>query len=487
MKILRILLPLIVLGGAGTLAWWIVHTKPEPRQRNFNPGATQVEVYELTPGSYQVELETQGTVKARTESTLVSEVRGRILEIGPNFQDGAFFEEGEVLLRIDPRDYETELVVAESNLSQMQLALAEEQARVDQAVQDWKRLNLDEEPSELVLRGPQLRRAQANVSSAEARLESAKRDLEKTEIKAPYAGRILTKIVDVGQFVSPGNQLAKIYAVDFAEVRLPLTETQLTFLGLPEIYRGERPTFQDGPNVTLSSTVADKTHEWLGRIVRAEGSFDTRTRQLFVIAQVRNPYGRSDNGRPPLKMGSFVKAKIRGATLHDVYVVPRRLLRENSFVLTVDDQHLLRRKTINVVWQNDHSIVVDKGLEHGDKIVLTDVPFALEALPVEATELDKLPFEIEKVDVQELVARRAAAPPAGGGGGAGGFLGQIMAAIPADKPLPADLKAKVDSVMASGDRSQMRPLMQELRGWAEKEGIELPAGGGGGGGGRPRG
>ncbi len=105
----------------------------------------------------------------------------------------------------------------------MQLALAEEQARVDQAVQDWKRLNLDEEPSELVLRGPQLRRAQANVSSAEARLESAKRDLEKTEIKAPYAGRILTKIVDVGQFVSPGNQLAKIYAVDFAEVRLPLT------------------------------------------------------------------------------------------------------------------------------------------------------------------------------------------------------------------------------------------------------------------------
>lgn len=480
-KLLRILLPVIVLGGCGFLAWWIVHTKPEPRQRNFNPGATQVEVFELTPGSYQVELETQGTVKARTESTLVSEVRGRILEIGANFQDGAFFEEGEILLTIDPRDYETELIVAEANLSQMQLALAEEQARVDQAVQDWKRLNLSEEPSDLVLRAPQLKRAQANVSSAEARLESAKRNLEKTEIKAPYAGRILTKIVDVGQFVSPGNQLAKIYAVDFAEVRLPLTETQLTFLGLPEIYRGERPTFQDGPNVTLSSTVADKTHEWLGRIVRAEGSFDTRTRQLFVIAQVRNPYGRSENNRPPLKMGSFVKAKIRGATLEGVYVVPRRLLRENSFVLTVDDQHLLRRKIVNVVWQNDRSIVVDKGLEHGDKIVLTDVPFALEALPVEATELDKLPFEVEKVDVQEIVARRAAAAPAGGGGG---FLGQVMAAIPADKPLPADLKAKVDSVMVSGDRTQMRPIMQELRTWAENNGVQLPEGGGRGG---PRG
>jgi multidrug efflux system membrane fusion protein len=477
MKILRILLPLLVLGVCGTLAWYIISTKPEPRQRNFSPGATQVEVFVLKPGSYQVELETQGTVRARTESTLIPEVRGRILEIGANFREGAFFEEGDVLMRIDPRDYQTELIVAEANLSQMELALSEEQARSDQAYQDWKRLNLGEEPGDLVLRTPQLKRAKANVSSAEARLETAERNLGKTEIKAPYAGRILTKSVDVGQIVSQGNQMAKIYAVDFAEVRLPLTETQLTFLDLPEIYRGEQPDIRDGPNVTLSSNVADKTHEWEGRITRAEGSFDVRTRQLFIIAQVRNPYGRTQNERPPLKVGSFVKAKIRGAVLENVFVVPRRLLRENSFLLTVDENDTLRRKTVNIVWQNDSSIIVDGGLEPGDRICLTDVPFALEALPVAVTELDKLPFEVEKVDVEAVVARRAAAAPAGGGGG--GFLGQIMAAIPADKPLPAELKAKLEAISKSGDRSKMRPLMTELRTWAEKEGIELPAGGGG--------
>ena len=223
----------------------------------------------------------------------------------------------------------------------------------------------------------------------------------------------------------------------------------------------------------------------MGRITRAEGSFDTRTRQLFIIAQVRNPYGRTADDRPPLKVGSFVRAKIRGAVLENVFVVPRRLLRENAFLLTVDDQNLLRRKTVDIVWQNDRSIVVKAGLEPGDRVCLTDVPFALEALPVEPTELDELPFEVEKVDVEEIVARRAAAPPSGGGGG--GFLGQIIAAIPADKPLPAELKAKVDAVTASGDRSQMRPLMQELRAWAEGQGIELPAGGGGGRGGPPRG
>lgn len=485
-KILRVLLPLVILGVAGFIAYYILLTKPEPRQRNFTPGATQVEVYKLQPTSYQVELSTQGTVRARTESTLIPEVRGRILEIGATFREGAFFEEGDVLLRIDPRDYQTELIVAEANLSQMQLALAEEQARSDQAYQDWKRLNLDEEPSDLVLRGPQLKRAKANVESAKARLENAQRNLERTEIKAPFAGRILSKNVDVGQYISPGNQLARIYAVDFAEIRLPLTETQLTFLDLPEIYRGEQPTFRDGPNVELTSTVAGTTHTWSGRIVRAEGSFDVRTRQLFVIAQVRNPYGLTVEGRPPLKVGSFVQAKIRGSVLENVFVVPRRLLRENTFVLVADEEDKLRRKELGIVWQDDNAIVATEGLTAGDRVVLTDVPFALEALPVEATEVEKLPFEVEKVDVQEIIARRPA--PAAGGGGPGGFLNTIMAAIPSDKQIPAELKAKIEAVTTGGDRSQMRPVMQELRTWAESEGIELPAGGrggpGGGGGGR---
>tara|TARA_B100001123_G_scaffold285880_2_gene318671 strand:+ start:8205 stop:9644 length:1440 start_codon:yes stop_codon:yes gene_type:complete len=478
MKVLRILLPLVILGGAGSLAYWILATKPEPRQRNFNPGATQVEVFSLQPSRYQVELETQGTVRARTESTLIPEVRGRILEIGRNFRDGSFFEEDEVLLRIDPRDYQTELVVADANLSQMRLALAEEEARSDQALEDWERLNLDEEPSELVLRMPQLKRAKANVASAEARLETAKRNLEKTEIRAPYVGRILTKNVDVGQYVSPGNQLARIYAVDFAEVRLPLTETQLSFLDIPEIYRGQQSDFRDGPNVTLTSQIADITHEWRGRIFRSEGTFDVRTRQLFVIAQVRNPYGFTEDGRPPLKVGTFVQAKIRGAVLQDVFVVPRRLLRENSFLLTVDSENLLRRKPVNIIWQNDSSIVVNEGLVSGDRICLTDVPFALEALPVDPTELEKLPFEVEKVNVQEIFSRR------GPVSSRGGFLGQMLSAIPADKPIPADLKAKLDEITSGGDRSQIGRVMQELRAWADSQGIELPGGGGGGRGGR---
>ena len=272
--------------------------------------------------------------------------------------------------------------------------------------------------------------------------------------------------------------MATIYAVDFAEVRLPLTETQLSFLDIPEIYRGQQPDFRDGPNVTLTSQVADLTHEWRARIVRSEGTLDVRTRQLFVIAQVKDPYGFTEDGRPPLKVGTFVQAKIRGAVLQDVFVVPRRLLRENSFLLTVDSENLLRRKTVNIIWQNDRSIVVNEGLVASDRLCLTDVPFALEALPVEPTELDDLPFEVEKVDVQEIISLRP--PPARSGGG--GFLGQMLSSIPADKTLPPDLKAKLDSITSGGDRSQIRTVMQELSAWANSQGIELSSGGDRGGG-----
>ncbi len=382
MKALRILLPLVVFIVAVAVSWWIIASKPEPRQREFKAQLPKVEVLNLVPTDYQVVLDSQGTVRARTSSNLIPEVRGRVLEISPKFREGGWFEKGDMLLQIDPHEYRTEVVIAKANLAQMELDLAEEEARAEQAVLDWKRLENGDVPNDLVLRNPQLKRAQAFVDSAKARLETAERNLKLTKIIAPYEGRVLSQNVDVGQYVTPGTQLARIYAVDFAEVRMPLTETQLSFLDLPEIYQGEPSNISDGPNVVFSSTIAGKTYEWSGRVVRAAGSFDPLTRQLFVIAQVRNPYQRSHDDRPPLKSGSFVRAKIRGKTLENVFEIPRKLLRENSFLLTVDRENRLRRKTVNIVWQNDESIIVDEGLKKGERICLTDVPFAVEGLPV---------------------------------------------------------------------------------------------------------
>lgn len=488
-RLLQILLPLVLLGIGIGAYFWLVHTAPEPRQRPNFVNTPEVIARNLERTTYDVVLESQGTVQARTTSTLIPEIRGRIINVGENFREGAFFEEGDVLLEIDDSDYQTELVVAEAALAQAQLREYEEVARYEQAKTDWERLNPGQEANPLTLREPQLRQAKANTASAEARVRAARRNLERTKIRAPYAGRILSKNVDVGQYISPGNQLARIYAVDIAEVRLPLTATQFSFLNLPSVYRGENPSIREGPIVTLESKIGGETYEWRGRIVRAEGSVDVRSRQLYVVAQVRNPYGRTDDGRPPLKVGSFVQAKIEGKTLEDVFVIPRVLLRENAFVLLIDSENYLTRREVGLAWETDDVIVVNKGLKEGDRLCLTEVPYALEGWPVNAKDESGATIVAEAPAEDAPARARPPRPSAGGGGGPGGLGERIDAIVAAagDK-LPDDLKSKLLAVKESGDFTQMRPIMGEVREWAEANGVELPAGGrggpGGGGGGR---
>jgi len=484
-RALQILLPVIILTIAGGATYLMIVFQKEAPRRQFQAPAKEVVVRPVALSSYEIVLHSQGSVQARTTSNLIPEVRGRIVSIGRNFQEGAFFEEGEVLIEIDKSDYETELIVADGAYAQADLRVAEEEARAAQAKRDWERLNPNTTAGRLTLREPQLKQAAAALASAEARVNNAQRNLERTSIRAPFAGRVLSKNVDVGQYVSPGNQLARVFAVDVAEVRLPLTATQYSYLDMPAIYRGENPTLAEGPAVLLSLEVAGETYRWGGRVSRAEGAVDTRSRQLFVVAQIRNPYGRTANERPPLKIGSFVEAEITGKTLDNVFVIPRSLLRENSYVLVVDNsdgRDVLRRRAVSIAWETDDVAVVNGGLKAGDLLCLTQVPLALEEYPVRAVLESDLPAEGEAAAAP---VRRGPPPTAGGpggtggAGGAGGIAGALLDAIPADKPLPAELKSKLDEAMAaaeSGDRSKMRPVMAEIREWAEDNGIELPAG-----------
>ena len=475
MRVLRIVLPFAILGGAIALGWYFIATRPEPRQRPPRLTTPYVDVVAAKREDYTVILKSQGTVRARTQSALVTEVRGRIMSIFPNFREGGFFEEGEVLLEVDPSDYVVELSVAQASLAQAVLEEEEEKARYEQARWEWERLELDA-PSRLTLREPHFVRAQANVAAAQARVKNARRNLERTRIRAPFAGRVLTKSVDVGQYVSQGNPLARIYAVDFAEVRLPLTETQLAFIDLQEVYRGDTPDFPEGPPVMLHHTVAGEIHRWYGRIVRAEGSIDTQSRQLFVIAQIRNPYGRTQNGRPPLKVGTFVMAEITGKALPQVFVLPRKLLHENRYVLTVDTENLLRRKNVSILWEDEDNIVVGEGIWEGDRLNLTNLPLVLEGLPVVARMLDKFPV------AGEVITDAEASPPphrwlaAETSGGPGAFVARMMENIPNDTPLPDTLKQTLDDAVSSGDRQAIQVAMQELRDWAETQGINLPGG-----------
>ena len=247
-RTLQIVAPLAVIGAAGLAAFTMIRNRPpvEVQAPVFTPPGVRVE--EVTLRDVPLIVTSQGTVRPRTESQLVSEIAGRVTAVAASFAEGGFFESGDVLVTIDPFDYQQAVVSARSKLAQARLRLAQEEAEADVAVREWEALGRGD-PRALTLREPQLEEARASVAGAEAGVERAQRDLERAEIVAPYAGRIRQKDVDVGQFVRVGDVVATVYAVDVAEVRLPLPDEQLAYLDLPLSYRGGPD--QPQPRVTL--------------------------------------------------------------------------------------------------------------------------------------------------------------------------------------------------------------------------------------------
>lgn len=380
-KIFHLILTLTVLVGGYFLGKHYLDTAPEAERRSPKVSTPIVDVIEVVPQSYTVKLASRGTVSPRTESTLIPQIAGRVLSISENFRAGGFFEKGEKLLHIDPVDYELALTMAKAERAKMRLGLSEQKAQAKQAESDWKKLGMSGRPDALVMRKPQLANARASMASAEARVKRAEVDLERTRIFSPYAGRVMEQHVDIGQFVSQGSVLAKIFATDYVEVRLPLTDRQLAFIDLPENYRGETIK-QAGPKVNLLADLGGKKYSWQGHIVRTDGSIDTRSRQLFVIAQVDDPYLRDDSGRPPLKIGQFVRAQIIGQELKDVYVIPRSVLVGTDNVLIADQDKKIQQRKLEIIWQDAENIVIRSGLNRGDRIISTAMPYATEGATI---------------------------------------------------------------------------------------------------------
>ena len=363
-------LPLAIIGALGLVAFLIKANPPATPQREPFAGPQMVvDTLPVARRDYQVRLQSYGTVQPRTRTTLIAQVGGQIVSVNPNVRDGGFFEKGDVLGSIDKRDYEADVRITEAALMDAKQALAEAEARTQQAREDWQRLGNAGDAPELVLRLPQLEAARARVISAESALQKAKLDLERTDIVAPFAGRILRKLADLGQVVTSNTAVAEIYATDSVEIRLPLRNRDLGFIDLPERYRNSPMATNADSKVTIRSDLFDGD-AWEAELVRTEGAIDESARQLHVIAQIDDPFGYSGADRAPLKIGQYVTAELTGKTLQNVLVIPNTAIYQGSYVYVVDDG-LLQRRDIDIAWQNDDEAIVRQGLEHGDQLVTT--------------------------------------------------------------------------------------------------------------------
>jgi RND family efflux transporter MFP subunit len=224
-----------------------------------------------------------------------------------------------------------------------------------------------------------VRIAEATLREVTARLSRAQRDLARTKIVAPYDGRVRSERVDAGQFVKRGTSIGTIYAVDFAEVRLPIHDEELAYLELP-LGRGGESLSEPVP-VVLRARFAGEDHEWHGHVVRTEGELDPNTRMVNVVAQVADPYGTT-TGRPPLSVGLFVDVEIQGATLTDLVVLPRSALRGESQVFVVDAQNQLRFRDVVVLRAANDEIFVSAGLSGGELVCISPLQSSMEGMVV---------------------------------------------------------------------------------------------------------
>ena len=364
------LLPVLIIGTLLVVAFVIKKNPPEsPTKRAFTGPQISVEALTVTPRNYLVMLESYGTIQPRTQSMLIAQVGGGIVDVNPNVRGGGFFELGDILVKIDSRDYTADMRIAEATLADARQALAEAEARSQQAREDWERLGNSGEPPDLVLRVPQLAAARARVISAESGLQKAALELERTEIRAPFAGRVLRKFVDMGQVVSKNTQLAEIYATDTVEIRLPLRNRDLPFIDLPETFRYTEETEKFGGSVAIRSDLAGQA-TWEAELVRTEGSIDETARQLHVIAQIDDPFAATAAGQTPLKIGQYVTAVIEGNTVPGALVIPNNSIYQGTYVYIVEDG-ILWRRDIDIAWQNDDEAIVSSGLVAGDRLVTT--------------------------------------------------------------------------------------------------------------------
>lgn len=405
-KILRATLPLCILGGCIYGAMWLVWNPPQPQTMEVKPTLIQVKGTILKKAEFPVMVRSQGMAQPRTRSTLLPEVTAKVVSLAPNFDEGGFFKKDDILIKLDSVDYETALVVAKSAEAQARTTLAEEQAKADQALEDWKALGRTSPASDLTLRKPQLAQARAALEAKTAEVTRAQRDVDRTTIRAPYDGQVLEQSVDVGQLVSPGTALGKIFAVDFFEVRLPLPERDLRFLALPERFVDAKDTEIPAAKVYLRANVAGRQVRWEGQITRVESAIDDSTRQLVAVAKIPEPYAKKGDGVSPLKIGQFVEADIAGETLKDVFIIPRSVVRAGNEIILITAQNTLHRVSIEPLTGDEKQVVISanqaKGPREGDRLCITPIPF-----PAEGAKVDPVIEGEEKNATPSVVGQKA--------------------------------------------------------------------------------
>ena len=358
--------PIFIIGFGLAVAYflyWLGQTKP---QSISAAPPIEVEVEILTPTNHQILISSTGTTQPITQTALTSEVGGEIIYRSKKFSEGSSVIEGEILAKIDDTDLQLQY-----NNALLQLRTAEVQSEVQKAEAEvaeeaWEKIG-EGTAKDLTLKKPQLKQVEAALNVAKAQVESAKKKLDKTDITAPYTGRIQSVSIDLGSTILPGQPVGVIYTANQIEISLPVKDSDLAFLDIP--MDGRKLSDNEKSLVTISTPYKGKVQKWEGNIERVDGVIDPVTRMIKIIASFKNEF--LEENQTTLPIGLFVEAEINGKFLENVFIVPNVSLTTNNEVLIVDRNNQIEMRKIVVLKKLKDSVIIKDGLSIGERIIVS--------------------------------------------------------------------------------------------------------------------
>lgn len=379
-KIKRIVVfaaPIAVIGGGILLVILMSLTAPRPEEKGEAPHAPAVQFAVAHARPTTIAISVQGEARPRVEADLAAQVAGRLVWASPRFVEGGSFSEGEVIARVESADYQLAVVRARSQVAQAEEGLAREEAEAELARQDWEQLGRGDPPP-LAVREPQLAQARAALAAAQAALRSAELDLSRTSIRAPFAGRIRTRTANVGDYVAPGAPVAMMFSTDAMEIRVPLTDGDLASMQIPVGFQASART--PGPAAHVSDLAGGRIRSWEGRLVRTEATVDARTRVVYGVVEVRDPFAASNTA--PLAPGMFVTVRLEGSNRESLVAAPRSALKRNEFVYVVTDENTIEVRNVRPAQTTADEVLFRDGVADGERVVVSHLSSPREGMEV---------------------------------------------------------------------------------------------------------
>ncbi|MDC1000797.1 efflux RND transporter periplasmic adaptor subunit [Candidatus Marinimicrobia bacterium] len=374
---IKYLRPLIIIGISTVIAaalYMLGQISPDPIQEK-NPIDVNVQI--LTPIDYQIKIKSTGTTTPITQTVLTSEVGGEVIYRSKKFSEGSSVISGEILAKIDDTDLQLQYKNALLQLASAEVQFAVQKAEAEIAQEAWDQVG-EGIPQELTTKKPQLKQAKAALDVAKAQVQSAEKKLNKTEITAPYTGRIQNINIDLGSTIIPGQPVGSMYTSNEIEVTLSVKDSDLQFLDIPMDGRKLNPDQKS--IVIIKSLYKGEMQEWAGNLERVDGVIDPMTRMIKLIANFKNNF--IEETKPILPIGLFVEAEINGKQLEDVFMIPNSALTPNGELLFLNQDDALDIRKVRVLTKMKNHILVKEGMKAGERVVVSKLSIATNGMLV---------------------------------------------------------------------------------------------------------